>query len=135
MKKGSLLYNLKIMCIILIGNFLLTISADAVEIILEPPTIQRPVGGKARVRIYATSAVDLISMGVQLSFDPAVLQATGVSKYEAFDDGWLMDGDGNSGTTNDQYKLPLVEIDNENGTVRMIGDGSISPPLVPVKAL
>jgi len=106
---------------LLISADLFGSSAFATEILLEPATIQRPVGGKARVRIYATSAVDLISMGVKLSFDPAVSQATGCSKYEAFDDGWLMDGDGNSATTNDQYKLPLVEIDNENGTVRMIG--------------
>jgi hypothetical protein len=107
--------------------FLLVVTGSMVtpsyglEILLEPATVQRAVGGKARVRVYATSAEDLISMGVKVSFNPGVVQVQSAVKYEDFDNGWVMDADGNASTTNDQYKLPLVEIDNSGGRVAMMG--------------
>jgi hypothetical protein len=54
--------------------------ADALDIVLEPANVQREVGGKVRVHIYAANAIDLISMGVKVSFDPSVLQVQNASK-------------------------------------------------------
>lgn len=96
--------------------------ADALEIQLEPANAQREIGGKVRVHIYANSAVDLISMGIKIAFDPAVLQVTDASKYEDdADTGWVMDADGSAATTGDQYRPTEVDVDNTNGTVIMLG--------------
>jgi len=107
--------------VFLIAAFLLVDAAQALEIQLVPAIAQRAIGGKVRVHIYADPAVELISMGIKLSFnDPdQVLQVQGASKYEDFDQGWVMDADGDPLTTGDQYKLPLVEIGDND--VTMIG--------------
>ncbi len=96
-------------------------ATGSMTIVLEPANAQREVGGKVRVHIYADNADTLISMGVQVSFDPAILQVVDAKKYEVFEDGWVMDADGSDATTDDQYTTPAVEIDNINGTVTMIG--------------
>ena len=96
-------------------------TADTLAIVLEPANAQREVGGKVRVHIYADPAVSLISKGVKVSFNKDVLQVNNAGKYEVFADGWVMDGDGSDGTTDDQHTTPAVEIDNANGTVTMIG--------------
>ena len=94
----------------------------ALEIVLEPANAQREIGGKVRVHVYADNAVSIISMGVSVSFNPAVLQAASASKYEVdADTGWVMDADGSSATTGDQYRDPAIEIDNAGGSVTMIG--------------
>jgi Dockerin type I domain len=95
--------------------------ANALEIVLEPSNVQREVGDLVRVQIYADPAVNLISMGVKVSFDPAILQVVSAAKYEDFNNGWIMDADGDSATDADQYFSPAVEIDNVGGSVVMIG--------------
>jgi len=97
-----------------------TISS-ALEFELEPSTAIQEISGKVRVKIYAANAISLISMGVKISFDPAVLQVETAEKNTDFNQGWIMDADGDSGTGDDQYTLPAVEIDNTAGTVTMIG--------------
>lgn len=112
-----------IACIIslIVLLFGLPCVAGALEIELQPADAQREIGGKVRVHIYATDADSLISMGVKVTFDPTILQVEDASKYEDFDEGWVMDGDADPGTTDDQYTLPEVVIDNVAGTVTMIG--------------
>jgi len=96
--------------------------ASALDIVLEPANAQRKVGGKVRVHLYADNAESLLSMGVKVSFNPAIVQAVSVEKYAVNSDtGWVMDGDGDPSTTTDQYRTPDVEIDNTNGSVVMIG--------------
>ena len=79
---------------------------------------------------YATNATDLISMGIKVSFNPRVFEAVDAHKYEDFYNGWVMDGDADPDSTNDQFTLPIVEIvnyiDNNDpaddiGEVTMIG--------------
>jgi len=102
--------------------FLFAGVASALDIVLEPENAQREVGGKVRVHIYADNAVDLISMGVQVSFDEDILQVESAYKCEEdADTGWVMDADGDPATTDDQYRTPAVEIDNTNGVVTMVG--------------
>jgi len=101
--------------------FLTAGMASALDLVVVPETAQRQVGNPVRVQIWAENASAIISMGIKVSFDPAVLQATGAAKNEDFSEGFLMDADGDSGTTDDQYVTPLVEIDNTAGTVTMIG--------------
>jgi len=110
-------------CFVIGLSLLLVFSnvASALEILLEPANAQREIDGKVRVHIYANNAVDLISMGVKVSFDPSVLQVQSASKYDDVENGWVMDADGDSATTDDQYTTPSVEIDNTNGSVTMIG--------------
>ncbi len=96
----------------------------ATTISLEPANAQREVNGKVRVHIYVNDASSLLSMGVKVTFDPDVLQVVEAHKFEKDADGniiWLMDADGDSATTDDQYNNPAVEIDNTSGTVTMIG--------------
>jgi hypothetical protein len=101
--------------------FLCAGFSHALDVTIEPAKAQREVGGKIRVHIYATGATDLISFGVKVSFNPDVLQVAEVKKFEDFTSGWLMDADGNSSTTNDQYTTPAPVFDNDNGSVTMIG--------------
>jgi hypothetical protein len=121
MKNQGLHFYLILLVFVSIPTFMLAMPGYALDIELEPATVQRSVDGKARIRIYATSAVDLISMGIKLSFDPSIVQVENAAKYEDFDNGWIMDADGNPGTTDDQYYLPLVTFDNTAGTVTMMG--------------
>jgi len=107
----------------LVAIFICAGFSYALDISIEPANAQREVGGNVRVNIYANDAVNLISYGIKLTFNPAVLQATSAQKYfnPSTLDGWLMDADGSSATTNDQYTTPAPVIDNDNGTVTMIG--------------
>jgi len=121
MKKGLTGFTV-FLVYVLTGFFVLSGVASALNIVLEPANAQREVGGKVRVHIYADDAVDLLSMGVKVSFNKDVLQAESASKYEVdADTGWVMDADGDATTTGDQYRTPALEIDNANGTVIMIG--------------
>lgn len=103
--------------------------ANALEIVLEPSSMQREIGDRVRVQIYADPAVDLISMGVKVSFGPAILEVVEAHKYEDFDNGWIMDADGVEAIPPDHYNTPAVEIDNGDpdpetgrpGSVTMIG--------------
>jgi hypothetical protein len=110
---------------IVVSIFLCAGIASAFDIELVPSNIQRAPGSDVRINIHSTGATDLISMGVQVSFDPDVLQAaavgTGTGKYLDCNEGWVMDADGDCGTTDDQYTTPDVEVDNTAGTVTMIG--------------
>jgi hypothetical protein len=112
---------LSLLLSILISTCFFPFPGYALEILLEPASVQRVVGGKARVRVYATSAEDLISMGFKVSFNPLVVQVENATKYEDFYNGWIMDADGNPETKDDQYKKPFVEVDNDAGTVAMMG--------------
>jgi len=103
MKPMSIKLYILVQCAILTTAF----SAGASTISLEPSAAQRVPGGLVRVNIFVENAVDLISMGVKVSFDPAVVQAETASKYEDVAGGWLMDDDGDPATTGDQYANPL----------------------------
>lgn len=110
--------------ITLLGSvFALSNYAYAVTLSVEPNKVQRAINGKARVLIYANDASALISMGIKVSFNPATLQvdSANTAKYVDFNNGFVMDADGNSATTNDQYTTPTIEVDNGNGSVTMIG--------------
>jgi hypothetical protein len=95
----------------------------ALDVTIEPSAAQREVNGKVRVHIYATDAINLISFGIKITFNPAVLQVDSADKYYNIDTlaGWLMDADGSGGTKADQYFTPNVVIDNPGGSVTMIG--------------
>jgi hypothetical protein len=101
--------------------FIVSGAAYALQFQLDPASFDMCVGCERTVNVNVTGAVSLVSMGVLVSFNPDVLQVVSASKYEEFADGWIMDADGNSGTIDDQYTTPLVEIDNTAGTVLMIG--------------
>jgi len=117
MKPMAIKLYILIQCAILTTVF----SAKASTISLEPSTIQRAPGSLVRVNIFADNAADLVSMGVKVSFNPAVVQAETAAKYEDVAGGWLMDEDGNPSTTGDQFANPSVETDNVAGTVIMTG--------------
>lgn len=110
------------MAAFLVASFICAGYSYALDLSIEPVKTQRAIGGKVRVNIYANSAVNLISFGIKLNFNPAVLQAdtatTSTNKYyiPATQEGWLMVDTGGS-----QYTTPNVEVDNTTGFVRMIG--------------
>jgi hypothetical protein len=109
--------------------FLIPGFAQALEIQLVPDSAQRSKGGKVRVHIYADQATELISMGLKVTYNDAVLEVEGASKYEDFDEGWVMDADGDPLTTEDQYKLPIVEFGSDSVTMiggRLMGSGGES---------
>ena len=106
--------------------FMISGMASALNIDLVPSNVQRAPGSTVRINIHTSDATDLISMGILVSFDPAVLQASAVNtgdtgKYLDCNDGWIMDADGDCATTADQFATPDVEVDNTAGTVFMIG--------------
>jgi hypothetical protein len=111
------------LAVFLAVSFICAGVSIALDVTVEPTNAQREVGGKVRVNIYANNASNLISYGIKLTFNPAVLQAQSAQKYfnPSTLEGWLMDADGSTGTTNDQYTTPNAEIDNTNGSVTMIG--------------
>jgi hypothetical protein len=90
-------------------------SASALTVRLNPNDVDRAPENKVRIFIWADDAVDLISMGVKVSFDPALLLVAGAAKFEDVADGWVLT-DGTNVYTN-----PAVEIDNMSGFVKMIG--------------
>lgn len=93
-------------------------QAHALTVALAPPDARIPEGCQVSVDIFADGAIALISMGLKVSFDPAVVQVVSAVKSDAF----VMDADGDLvGTTDDQYRTPAVEIDNTGGSVTMIG--------------
>ena len=93
---------------------------------IEPANAQIEVNGQVRVNIYANNADQLISMGVKVTFDPAVLEVISAEKYTAFADGWMMDADGNVATDADRYVTPPIQID-PSGSVTMVGGRFIGP--------
>ena len=106
---------------VLAAIFLSANPSSALELELNPPKAIREIDGKVRVKIFATNAASLISMGVRVSFNHLVLQVETAHKNTDFDYGWIMDADGDPGTENDQYTLPAVTVDNQAGSVTMIG--------------
>lgn len=93
-------------------------QAHALTVAVVPADARIPEGCRVSVDIYADDALNLISMGLKITFDPAVVQVVSAVKSDAF----VMDADGDLvGTTNDQYRTPAVEIDNTGGSVTMIG--------------
>jgi hypothetical protein len=127
MKKGkNFLWGLSILIAV---GLILSTSAHALTLSVEPNKAQRAAGGKARVLIYANDATALISMGIKVTFNPAYLQvdAALTGKNVDFNSGFIMDGDGISATTGDQYTDPPIQIDNTNGSVTMIGGRLIGP--------
>ena len=102
--------------------------ASALEVTLEPSNVEREVGDRVLVNIFANAAADLISMGIKVTFDPDFVQVIEVednirktSKYEDVLNGWVMDADGNPATADDQYKNPAIIVDNASGFVEIIG--------------
>ena len=98
---------------------------NALDISLEPANVEREVGERVLVNIFATSADSLISMGLKVTFDPAFVNVIDIdnktSKYEDVPNGWVMDADGNPATDGDQYANPPIIVDNTTGYVEMIG--------------
>jgi len=103
-----------LLCIVLL---VVVGQAHALTVELDPANPQIPENCTVSVDIYANDAVDLISMGVTVSFDPAILEVTAAVKGDEF----VMDADGDLGTPGDQYRTPDPEIDNIGGTVTLIG--------------
>jgi hypothetical protein len=102
--------------------------ALAHEIYVVPNSVQRAEGGKFRVWVYDNGLSNHISMGFTIFFDKDILKVVAASKYEDVENGWILDGDGDPGTPDDQYNTPLVEFENEDtngdgidGYVRMFG--------------
>lgn len=127
MKKGkNFLWGISILIAV---GLILSTSAHALTLSVEPNKVQRVVGGKARVLIYANDATALISMGIKVTFNPAYIQVESAftGKNVDFNTGFIMDGDGISGTPGDQYTDPPIQIDNTNGSVTMIGGRLIGP--------
>ena len=98
-----------------------SIPVYALEISVEPIEPDVAEQDTIQVDIYANSAVDLISMGLRISFDVAVLTVVRAYKNMDFTGGFILDADGDPGTTSDQYNNPPVDIDNASGSVTMIG--------------
>ena len=92
-------------------------NAYALTVELEPANPQIPENCQVSVDIYANGAVDLISMGVRVIFEPTALEVVDAVKGDEF----VMDADGDLGTLGDQYRTPDPEIDNINGMVTLIG--------------
>ena len=95
----------------------------ALNVIIEPAKAQRAVDGFVRVHIYADNAVNLISFGVKVVFNPVVLEVVEAQKYTVFSataSGWVMDADGDYATDVDRYTTPVPVIDPA-GSVTMIG--------------
>ena len=104
-----------VLCVVLL---LVVSNAHALTVELIPANAQVAEGCQTTVGIYANDAVDLISMGVKVIFEPSVLEVVAAVKSDDF----VMDADGDLvNTTDDQYRTPPVEIDNTNGTVTMLG--------------
>jgi len=101
------------------GIFVFSGVANALDIVLEPAYAQRDVGGKVRMHIYADNAVDLVSMGVKVSFDPTLVQVESASKNT---DVWRFE----DLEPDPLAYAPEVDIDNTEGTVTMIG-GRLKP--------
>ena len=92
-------------------------SANALTVRLDPSDVDRAPGNKVRINLWVDGAVNLISMGVKVSYDTTLLRVIGASKYEDVAAGWVLtDGQNN-------YTDPAVEIDETNpvGFVKMIG--------------
>lgn len=103
--------------LILINFLFLTLysNANALTVRLDPIDVDRAPGSQIRVFIWADAAVDLISMGVKVSFEPTLLQVVGAAKYEDAVNGWVLT-DGTNVYTN-----PAVVFDNDIGFVQFIG--------------
>ena len=129
MKAQTRLKLLPHFLLILVGVMMITPSVHSeltspypgLIIAIEPQVSEIQVGETCLLQVFADQSTDLISMGVTISFDPAVLQVVSASKNTDFITGWVMDADGDPGTTGDQYTTPSVEIDNTAGTVTMLG--------------
>ena len=93
------------------------------DVSLNPEYAQRNVNGKVRMHIEMTGAIDLLSMGVKVTFPADKLQ---VDTAEKNTDVWRF---ADLGTAPEAY-YPEVEIDNAGGTgtgtVKMIG-GRLEP--------
>ena len=103
-----------VLCVVLL---LAAGQARALTVELDPANLQVPENCLVSVDVYANDAVDLISMGVTVSFDPTALEVTAAVKGDEF----VMDADGDLETLGDQYRTPDPEIDNIGGTVTLIG--------------
>lgn len=95
------------------------VLAQGMSVSLDPSYAQRLPGGKVRVHIVLSGAQDLLSMGVKVSFDPDVLQVASAEKNTSV---WRFA----ELEPEPEAYLPEVEVDNENGTVTMIG-GRLKP--------
>lgn len=111
-----------VLSIILVFTLFIGIS-NALEVVLEPASGELKIGAEIRAYIFVTGAEGLISMGVKVSFNPAVLEVVNVEKNDAVDDPenvWCMTVVKDDGTMF-SYNTPAVELDNVGGTVTMIG--------------
>lgn len=75
-------------------------SSHALTVELVPENPQIPENCQVSVDIYANEAVDLISMGVTVIFEPTALEVVDAVKGDDF----VMDADGDLGTPGDQYR-------------------------------
>jgi len=106
--------------------FVFSTVSYALEITIEPSDGDLQVHGQSRVYIFATSAESLISMGIEISFDPEVLEVVTSEKNDVLDNPanvWRMTIVKNDGTTL-SHNTPPVQWDNTAGTVTLIGGHS-----------
>lgn len=93
----------------------------ALDITIAPIIPEIAEQNTLQMSIYANNATSLISMGVKISFDPAILSVISATKNQDPETGFILDKDGDPLTTSDQYHSPAVAVDNTNGTVTMFG--------------
>ncbi|MGA1824846.1 MAG: hypothetical protein ACMUIP_09285 [bacterium] len=96
-------------CVILMNKPLFALSLE-----VNPARASRNVNGKIRIHINLKGAVNLLSCGVTVTYDPLKLGAdeANTSKNE---DIWVMEGDSVS------YTDPAVEFDHTNGKIKIKG--------------
>jgi hypothetical protein len=100
---------------------LLVSPVHALDISVDPSSPKVAEQNTLQMEIYANNATSLISMGVKISFDPAILSVISATKNQDPTTGFILDKDGDPLTTSDQYHSPAVAVDNTNGTVTMFG--------------
>jgi hypothetical protein len=106
----------------LVGGLLLVLvgtCAWALEVSLEPSEAQCEPNAEVKMEIRLSGASDLLSMGVKVIFPPEKLQVVGADKNKEI---WKFD----ELEPDAAAYYPEVQIDNENGTVTIIG-GTLTP--------
>lgn len=110
------------LCMVLVSLLLLPVGrSQALEVSIETSNPEVAEQSQFEIAIYADDASDLISMGVAVTFDPDILRVITATKNQDPTTGFILDPDGDPGTTADQISEPAVKIDNTAGTVTMVG--------------
>ena len=108
--------------VLFVGGFLMVLvgtCAWALEVSLEPSEAQCKPNAEVKMEIRLSGASDLLSMGVKVTFPPEKLQVMSADKNKEIWKFAELEPDAAA-------YYPEVQIDNENGTVTLIG-GTLTP--------